>query len=82
MKTEISTETKTANNDKAGVSKSFIVVSSNNEYWEGEKYIAECADYMGVLGFEKENAMRMTEEEANEICERYKSEGLTAINVC
>lgn len=53
------------------VIKSFIAVCGN-EYFEGEKYIPECAETMGVMGFERDKALLMTEDEVKDICSRYR----------
>ncbi len=50
--------------------KSFIAVNGN-QYFEGEKYIPECYAVMGVMGFERETALLMTEDEVKKICLEY-----------
>ena len=51
--------------------KSFIAVRGN-EFFEGEKYIPECGEVMGVMGFEREKALLMTEAEVKDICSQYE----------
>jgi len=50
--------------------KSFIAVRGN-EYFEGEKYIPELYEEMGVMSFEREKALLMTETEVIELCKNY-----------
>lgn len=51
--------------------KDYICVNGS-EYFEGVVYTPECADDMGCSGFDKNLALRMTEEEAKDICTQYK----------
>lgn len=48
-----------------------FIAFCGNEYFEGEKYIPECNAVMGVMGFYREKALLMTEDEVKKICLEY-----------
>ena len=58
------------------VIKSFIAICGN-EYFEGEKLFT--GQIMGVMGFERDEALLMTEDEVKDICSRYRE--CKAINI-